>query len=478
MSGMLFDIPQPEKPIQNPTPELANKPYKHSVVDSSKTPIETLASYIGGSNFRCNYYSQQFTKSEELKPFDPSQLNVYQQYHKINDFIIKLQGALSGNDDSSGTGRYTLTGNAIIPPLPNLIPNYGDALIADIGEGSAGLFTVTSVRKMTHNLAAAWEVEFALERIADKHITGLIDSKVSRESWYQKDYLISGQNALLTTEDYKAGKDLAEWFKVIARQMVTRNFSQQTRTLTIPLQQIISYDPFVVKAMSRLITEDDVPQMRQLTLFNCDDLRIANYGDIYTAVINRDPTAMYSVFKNFRAMATGTMSTLAYQNPIRLSGVKRVVVPFVEELDNDNYTGLTELIRKRNDPLLPGIIAGESGNDHGTVFGLDSCGCSNKHNPYLQAQQGLLDQENAGKPGMQIPKITNDSYVLSKAFYDTDLINCTRFERDIWDILNGKPVERQHVYGYCDQYHNWGRLEQFYLGPFLLMMIKYAILGI
>ena len=88
MSGMLFDIPQPEEPAKNPTPELTNAPYKHSVVESKKTPIETLASYIGGSNFYCVYYSQKFTKSEELKAFDPLQLNVYQQYHKINDFII------------------------------------------------------------------------------------------------------------------------------------------------------------------------------------------------------------------------------------------------------------------------------------------------------------------------------------------------------------------------------------------------------
>lgn len=480
MTGMLFDIPQPAEPAKNPTPKLTNAPYKHSVVESKKTPIETLTSYIGGSNFYCVYYSQKFTKSEELKAFDPLQLNVYQQYHKINEFIIKLQGALSGSDDSGSTGRYTLTGTAIIPPLPDFIPNYGDALIADIGEGRAGQFTVTSVRKMTHNMAAAWEIEFGLERIADQHITNLLDSKVTTESWYQKDYFITGQKALLTTEDYNAGKNLNEWFRIIARQFVGYNFSIQTQTLTVPLQQVITYDPFVVRAMSRLITEDDVPQWRQITLFNCDDYRINDHVDIYTALINRDPTALYSVFKNFRAINTGVMQTLAFQNPIRLSGVKRIVVPYTDRMDNDNYTGLMDLISKRSDPLMPGIIAGESGNDNsnGSVFGLDSCGCSNKHNPFYQAAQSKIDKENEDIPGMQIPKISNDSYVLSHSFFERDLIKCTRFERDLYDIFDKKPILRENIYEYCKAYPKWGRLEQYYLGPFLLMMIKYALLGI
>ena len=477
MTGMLFDIGQPEKPAQNPTPEIANKPFRHSSVDSKKTPIESLASYIGGSNYWCSYYSQQFTKSEELKPFDPLQLNIYQQYHKINDFIIKLQGPLTGSDDSGSTGRFTLTGRAIIPPLPELIPNFGDALIADIGEGRAGQFTVTSVRKLTHNLAAAWEIEFSLERIADQHITNLLDSKISKESWYQKDYLIGGSKALLTTEEYNAGRNLEEWFRVISRQIVTNNYSQQTRTLTIPLQEEITYDPFVMSAMNRLVTEREVPIWRHVTLFNCDDYRIANYSDVYDAVINRDPTAMFTVFKNFRGLRVKSQFTLAYQNPIRLSGVKRVVVPYVETMDNDNYTGLNELIGKHTNPLMPGIIAGESGND-GTVFGLDSCGCSNKHNPYLQAQQSLIDQELDDIAGMQIPKITNDSHALSPFFYSKELTKCTRFERDIWDSLDDKPVNREHIYEYCKMFPKWGRLEQYYLGPFLLVLIKYAIAGI
>lgn len=474
---MLFDVPQPEPAPANPTPEIASKPFKHSVVDSKKGVNETLASYIGGSNFWCNYYSQVFTDSEELKPFDPSQLSVYQQYHKINDFIIKLQGALSGSDDSSGTGRFNLTGTAIIPPLPNLIPNVGDALIADIGEGNAGQFTVTSIRKLSHNLAAAWEIEFSLERIADQHITGLMDAKVTKESYYQKDYLISGQNALLTTEDYKASNDLHAWFKNIAKLMVNNNFSHETRTITIPLQNEISYDASVTKALNRLVTESDVPQWRYVTLFNVDDYRVEKQPSIYDAIINRDASLFYVIPQDFKTIYTGNMSTLAYQNPIRLSGVKRIVIPYSDRLDNDNYTGLHKLLANNVNPLHPGLDVNGSGGT-GSVNGLDNCGCSNKYNPYWIAKQEENEQSNVGVVGMQIPTITNGSYVLSKAFYKRELTQCTQFERDLWDILDSKPISRTNIYAYCENYQKWGRLEQYYLGPFLLMMIRCAILGI
>ena len=72
---MLFDIPRPADAPQSTTAEIAPKPFKHSIVDSAKTPVESLAAWIGGSNLQVDYYSQIFGKSEELKPFDPNQLN-------------------------------------------------------------------------------------------------------------------------------------------------------------------------------------------------------------------------------------------------------------------------------------------------------------------------------------------------------------------------------------------------------------------
>ena len=68
--------------------------------------------------------------------------------------------------------------------------------------------------------------------------------------------------------------------------------------------------------------------------------------------------------------------------------------------------------------------------------------------------------------------------MLSLFFYSKELTKCTRFERDIWASLDDKPVNREHIYEYCKMFPKWGRLEQYYLGPFLLVLIKYAIAGI
>lgn len=465
MTNMLFDIPAPTPAPANPTPELADKPYKHSVVDSEKTPIETIASYIGGSNYYCVYYSQKLTKTEELKPFDPHQLSVYQQYTKINDFIIKLQGALVSGDDISGTGRHSLTGTAIITPHPNLKPNYGDVIIGDIGEGRAGQFTITSTRKLTQNMATAWEVEFTLERIADSGIVKLLDSKTVTELWYQKDYLITGQNPLLATEDYTASKTLNQHFADIANQYIVNFLHYGSRTLVIPGQEELTYDPFVVKAYSRLVTSTDAPLAADMRLYNCDGYNIPNHQDLYTAVIFKNKTVLSSIFKEFRVIDVRFMGSRVYQNPIRVTSIRRLVVPYSASLGVNSTDDLIALISKAS------IMEGLTLTDRVTRLPIDDCGCK----PPATPEQDMADKLKDMELSKLIPKISNLSYVLSPSFYGKDEANCTAFEIDILKIVNNEEVTLDNINRYCDSYAKWSQLQQYYLTPLLLAMVKFAI---
>jgi hypothetical protein len=78
----------PESPIPpKPTVQVVAPGYRHSVVDTTLTPHSSLITYIEGSNFYGDWYSQIVSGDEELSEFQPNQLPPYQQYHKI----IKLQ---------------------------------------------------------------------------------------------------------------------------------------------------------------------------------------------------------------------------------------------------------------------------------------------------------------------------------------------------------------------------------------------------
>ena len=471
---MLFDIPRPADAPQNTTAEIAPKPYKHSIVDSAKTPIEALAAWIGGSNLQVDYYSQIFGKSEELKPFDPNQLNPYQNYHKINRLIIKLQGAYN-YDDEGENGRYSITANAVIPPFPNLVPNVGDAVVADMGEGEAGQFTITNVRKLTSNFASAWEVTLKHERVVTKHISSLLDSKVTKESFYQRDYLITGQNAILASEDYNAVKVLNQHLRSISQMFITNNFSYANHTLIAPGQTEATYDPYVTRAALKVISSEDVALIRDIQEYNCDDHRIPKFMDIYTTVMKRDPTLMYNTFKEFACITVALLNPSVYQNSVRYSGIRYVVAPYQPRLDNDNYDTLNEIISGyRLSVVNPGItITGNGGEDCQCVADINvDLGCCDPNVPVVE------DTSNVGDPGFDIPTIGNVSYVMSKAFYEQNLIECSLFERCIWDILNDKPLKYQDVYGFCNSYPKWGRLEQYYLGPLLILMIRATLRGL
>lgn len=464
---MIFDIPRPADPPKNPPVEITSKQYKHSIVDSKKTPIETLVAYIGGSNWQVDYYSQIFGPSEELKAFDPNQLNPYQNYHKINRLILKLQGSIS-QEDEKGTGRFEMRGSAIITPHPNLAPNVGDAFIADVGEGEAGQFTVVSVRKLTNNLSSAWSIEFTHDRLLTEKIAKLLDSKVTQESYYQRDYLITGQNAIMASEDYVSSEKLKRHLKQISQQLISNNFSFSTHTLTVPLQELPTYDPFITRAVLKTISQEDTALVRDIREYNCDDHRIPKVQDIYTAVIKRDPTLLYNTFTGFAKISTTLLTASVYQNSVRYSGVKYIIAPYrVQKGAGDNYQLLNEMISGYRISSTVGGLNLEYNAEH------DACGC-----PIQEVEDAVDELKDLGNIGLNIPKIGNDTYVLSKAFYDEDLVNCSLFEQCVWDILRQRPSDVKSIYAFCENYHKWGLLEQFYLGPLLILLIRNALRGL
>lgn len=473
MTDMLFDIPRPNAEPKNPAPEIVPKKYKHSIVDSVKTPTETLGAYIGGSNWQVEYYSQIFGAHEELKAFDPNQLNPYQSYHKINRLIIKLQGGLS-NDDERDSGRYSITGQAIITPHPNLIPNVGDAFIADVGEGNAGQFTVVSVRKLTSNLASAWEISFKHDRPVTEQIEKLLNAKVVQESYYQRDYLITGQNAIMVAEDYNTSKDLEKSIKIISHQFLSNHFSFTNHTLLLPNQDLATYDPFVVRAALKVINLADVPSLRDVREYNCDDHRIPKFLDIYTAVMKRDPTLLYNTFQQYARISTGFLNPSVYQNSIRYSAIKYVVVPYRPDLDVDNYEELNRIVENVMTGYGPGLSLSTDSHTHCKCVAdvRKTCACCDGT---LACEEGKEELAAIGNPGMDIPAITDVSYALSKAFYQHDLTKCTAFERQVWNILENKPINAPLVQAFCNHYHMWGKLEQYYLGPLLILLARAAI---
>lgn len=474
----IYEIPIPEKKPEPPIANVTTPSYQHAIVDSKKTPIEAPAAWIGGSNWYVDYYMQNYGAEEESHAFDPDKHIAYQSYNKINRMILKLQGALSVEDMISN-GRMAATGTALVPPNPGIIPNEHDVLIADIGEGTAGQFTVESVRKLSLNAATAYEITFRLARVASEKITAQLDAKVVENYYYRRDSLILGQNPLLIDVDFQATISLEEYYDQIAALWSASNMSYTHNTWVLPNQPQPIYDPYVVRAMLRLMSARQHPTIKNVIEYNCDDYRIPKYDDIYSAVMKRASHLIYRCFNKYQTINFIALKPNPLQNSIRWSGLEYGIIPATANLDGDNYGKLFELpgiggpaiavtggkltgftnLKCWADPNIPCEIADKGEQDKGvTPGGVDN-------NP---------DLNGIGQPGMDIPTIGAPNYVLSEAFYKRDLPSCTKFERLIWEILDGKQTNYQDVFPFCKDFTKWGRLEQFYLGPFLLMMIRNA----
>lgn len=469
-SSTFFDIPRPAQPPMNPLPNIVDKAYKHSVVDSTKTPVESILAYVGGSNWVVDYYSQFLERSEELKPFDPSQQGVYQVYTKINKLILKLQGALSTDDDRD-MGRFQITGQALVTPTANFIPNVGDAFIADVGEGQAGQFTVTEVRRLANNLSSVHEISFKMERDVDKYIEDILESRVTNNLYYVFDNQISGATALLTTEDY----NYTQWFKEYQQNLLdmflSKFYSFEHSTILIPNQAKPTYDQYVTRIYLQLVDGYN-SQGRKVREYNCDDYRLQNMESVYDMVFKLKPSLIHSVFRRFGILPTARLKTSVFQNTVRYSDIKFITIPHPRQDYVNNHNSIDGMIDGQ--ALLNINLVGDCTprplNGQAGMYAATCC--------YEPKEEEVKDTEvDISDIGMHVPDIDGKSYALSNAFFDKDIAGMTIFERRIWDVIERKKLNYAHIKAFCDSYPRWTPLQQFYLGPLLILLTQAAIRG-
>lgn len=471
----IFEMPLPRPDKRDVEPEITPKPYKHSIVDSKKTPIMALTTAITGSSWIVDYYSQILGAHENLKAFDPKQLSAYQQYRKINRFELKLQGALSTSDET-GEGRMSVNGTANIIPIPNFIPNVHDVFIADVGEGLALQFTVVSVQKFTINNSTAYSIDFRAARMADENVTNLLDSKVTENLHWNKDFLIHGQNPLLLTNDYNALKTLETELKKISSHWLATNFSYSNSTVLVPKQNTSIYDPYVTDAFLRLVNSNLNKHVKEIIQYNCDDFRIPKYTSLYQAIIEKDKSMLFRVFKDYQVLSVNYIAASSYQNSVRYSGIKFIVVPDEINRDADNDSRLLQSmgyngsltggrgVSKSNaicyaDPSIPCNLCCTSITD----------GLNGKANPNYDKNGFPLSE------GFDIPEVPGERYVFSEGFYKGDREGITKFEALVLDLLDNKPTNYLDVKPFMECFYKWTEVEQFYLGPILIALIKNTI---
>lgn len=482
----VFNNPKPMPVVESPPVSSAPKPYRNTVVDSHDTPIESLAVYIGGSNWTVNYYSQIVGQHESLKAFDPAALTAYQSYHRILNLDLKLQGALSHSDEQD-TGRHTVSGTAIVTPIPGLIPNEGDAFIADIGEGQSGQFTISAVTKMSYNRGAAYTIDFKLARLADQSLTDLIDSRCIKTSYYRKDLLVLGNSPLIVESDYDALMTFEKAIEDLSQFWINHFYSNTHRTFLVPGQPQPLYDPYVCRAALNLMSGVSNRFFNKAIEYTVDDYRVGETYDLYTAVIKRDAHAFYQIFKTFGVVYSRYLNGSLYQTSIAHSGIALTVIP-LNRLMNDRYNEIIERFDEMGGEITLSngyTVLASHKPAASSCFADPNIPCSVEDilDSFIDDNQNGLDDRaepftwDRTLPGRDIPLIGYETYVLSDAFYKNEPQNCTAFERLVLQVLDRSSIDEQAVRPFIKAVYDWPALEQYYLIPLLICIMKATIRG-
>ena len=434
--------PDYDVPGNLPTPDIIEgEAAREIVVDTRYVPIKNLLVNIEGSPWPVTYYRQVLDSDTALSGQQTNRQGPYQQYIKIEEMILKVTSALASSQDPT-TKNMSVVGSA--NTYPPLIPNMGDMFIADIGDGRTAVFRIQNSERKSIFKDATYTVDYTLidyatdDRVADLE-QKTIDTKV-----FVNDFLLYNQNPILEKSDYDVIKSLQRGGFDLVNYYFSSFANREFLTMTVPDGDQRTYDHWVALTVQRFFTATDHPMVQQLRVLNVSDDPTMVLPNIWDAIYRREPSIVARCSQEYAKVPTTMFDSYPRMDGIYYSGLYYAIYPLDAQYGVNRPSNLQAKldISERLTNLTP-------------------------------AQQIGSYVENAVTT-LLIPPVTADSYVFTPAFYANGT-NQTVLELLVWKYLNQQPLDNKRLLALVQDVSHWGRLEQFYYIPIILILIKASI---
>lgn len=439
------NTPQPVEHVQ-----VYNPNYTGLQVDTQYTAYQNLLTYLEGAPWKVDYYSQIITTDSQLSGFQPTEASVYKPYHRIVGFELRVTNALAtSQDDQSKT--MTVTGTANM--FPCIVPNEGDMIVADVGEGTKILFRVSSSIKKSIFTKAAYEIQYVANTDNDITIEKLKNQSV-KTSYFRRDFLNFGQNPLIVEQLNNTLMDLQPVYTHALQQYFKKFFSREFQTLIIPGQGTSIYDHYLVKFLLSQFSTQEAHELRYIRALSVNDDPLMSTTTLWDAVRERSSIYMNEACRETGFVGTQWFNSLYQINGIAFTGISYAVYPkqalvFVDGTIVPNQKTVDTLVLE---PSQTGWVG------------------ANVSAPFGENIQALdPDTQEA------IKAVTVDEhYVLSEDFYlDND--EQSLLEGMVWQYIRKEPLDLVRLANLLKTYQSWGIVEQFYYVPLLLVMTRSAL---
>lgn len=435
-------------PVTPQLPVASTDGYKGVAVDTRYTPLTSIVSYMSGTPWQVSeWYGQLLGQSSEVRPLDTAGTVVNQQYFAVSDLEIRVEQPLSSSWDSS-IGQQTVTGSAMV--FPFLTPNKYDYFVAEAGVGRMGLFQITEIERTTFNRSSAFRVDYTLVSFVDDDPTLLesLKAKVQRRYVFHRDRLVQGQEALLTTEDTDLLHSLQGYLSQLQSYYLRTFYDVSHSTLMVPGQPESTYDPYLTAFVLAMFELDVYQSARSIQQFGFELDVVGNQPNLWSILLTRREDMLVDACRQYRAIPSSEFAIDAALRPITYSRIQRVMYP----IDQDTSVH-TEIMASRSYMTL-------------------SNPPQRQHASFNPAAE-LVNDGTRSVPAISLVTAL-DAYVLPLAWYDTRVC-ATGLEVLVRDYIRHTTMQPKLLLDICTSYVRWGRLEQYYYIPVLVMLLKTTI---
>ena len=445
-----------------PTPVQIHSPKNQTaVVDTRFESLGSLLQYVDGSSWEVEYYSQVLGAQSEPGPLQLERSPTDQQYTKVRNFELRVISPLQPTQETPGRS-HELVGNALI--YPSMRPNVGDMFIADIGDGRGGVFAITRVEAKTHLRESHAEVEYRLVEYGDKGSTYRenLELKTIRRLVFHREFMHWGQNPQIVESEFDALLELSKLYNDLTNFYVKDFYSKQYRTLLIPNQSDVAYDPYVVEAVLDWVSGDDIPMLRRVRRLTVSANRNAESYTIWSALARMNDSYLNSAVHHVRLMHTRAFQGLPEISSIYYTGVRLVACP------TDARTDVDAPYEHGNCFVSDGNLLAQTGLRWKDLT---------RYIPSSNLQGFFKDPPAENTLPDIVPVTVDEYYVLSEKFYRASETTAMASKLEVLtkQALRQEPIDRVTLLNVAKHAMKWPNLERFYYMPILFALMKVAL---
>lgn len=411
-----------------------------SLIYNKERPLDTIQNFIEGSKWEVNYYLQIRTKDDIAKELDINIPPAIQKYYLIKNLVIYVTTPINQDDPQNIYGEGTINANVLV--------NYGDMFVTTLSGGRKAILTIDTVDTRVYSLHSMFYVKFRIYGFLDEHPIYYqnISNKVVREFVYSRDMSFDGSNPVLLDSDYIQRTNLKLEYTNIVKHYLKFFYNTENSLLCLTTKQNKLYvDPFVIDVFRRFTDVEMDMRLAKMRLIASH--LVDKVYTIWDILLARSISMLGNIERNL-----GFVSNTIPGPDVDLSSINSIGIDYIIDVKNDNPKSISY-------PELKDI-AFERKEDYKDPVSIYKKETKMRYIP-------LLDTV-SNEP---IPT-RNETYIFSNYFYENITDKCGYMELMVINFLNGTTVKEDDLYYVINNYKYWNTIDQFYLLPIFLVILR------